>query len=41
VGDRNPVKDRRLEEISLFMSVDEIPKTDSSGKQSVETFESG
>jgi hypothetical protein len=40
VGDRNPVKDRSSEEIALFTSVDEIPETDSSGEQRVETFES-
>jgi hypothetical protein len=36
VGDRNPFKDRSSEEITLFMSVDEVPEVDSSGNKGLE-----
>jgi hypothetical protein len=41
MGDQNPFKDRILEEITLFSSVDEIPKMDSLREQRFGTFESG
>jgi hypothetical protein len=41
MGDRNPFKDRISEEITLFTSVDEIPKMDSLGEQRFGTFERG
>jgi hypothetical protein len=41
MGDRNPIKDRISEEITLFKSVDDIPETDSSREQRFRTFRSG
>jgi hypothetical protein len=39
MGDRNPFMDRRLEEVTLFTSVDEILEMDFSGGQRFGTFE--
>jgi hypothetical protein len=39
VGYQNPFKDRISEEITLFMSVEEIPEADSSREQRLGTFE--
>jgi hypothetical protein len=41
MGNQNPLKDRILEEITLFTRVHEIPVTDSSGEQRFGTFETG
>jgi hypothetical protein len=41
MGNKNPLKDRILEEITVFTRVREISETDSSGEQRFGTFESG
>jgi hypothetical protein len=38
VGGRNPFKDRRSEELTLFTSVDEVPVADSLGNKGLEAL---